>query len=224
MTRVIVQEGVWPTGTYNGCKDNYIDKNNITSNYGGNAYCIVNDDNSSLIAFAQLQDIIPSGITITNAALKLMARDTLQYAPTSTGTMHVFQCLKPWQQLTSTWQNWKTTILSSFPWGQNGARSGDLSGQENSSSSQPDRKSLTYPSTIGKLASYTWSLDFTKHQTVISGVEAFSTLVGEYVSGVYTDSRGFILEAQTNNPIDMSFYSSEESDSSKRPILIVDYE
>jgi len=99
-TTISFQDGVWPTSSYSGTRDTYLDRNAPSTNYGSSATLWVEGDTGRPALLRWKNFTVPAGSTVKSATITLNVTD-----PTS-GTYNLYALKRDWWEGYATWNSY----------------------------------------------------------------------------------------------------------------------
>ncbi len=111
-TSIAFQDGLFPSVTYAGTHDTYINSGSSKTNYGSSSTLTVDGSPDKAALFKWDVSAIPAGSTVTSAVIELNISNA------ATDTYQVYALNRAWDELSATWQqfaagqNWSTAGAS----------------------------------------------------------------------------------------------------------------
>jgi hypothetical protein len=224
----VYQEGIFPTAAYTGTQDTHIIKNTKDSNQGGSPLFEEGDWNAptgydhkeALLGF----DIaaLPAGKKLQSAQIGVFF-DSSRNGSYNDHTVYIRQVMKAWNQGTGCCSDGPTALAGEASW--NNARSGEEAWEVPGAYGTTDIMAPSPEvSAVFGAASQRW---------VSFEGDGLKSMIKDWMSGFFpnngvkiTQCQGFACaEADANTYVNgaYDFCSSEHSDVTRRPILILNY-
>ena len=192
------RNGQWPTSSYLGTLDTYMNQATPTTNYEANGYWTLTSNSAGSNSGGLLRfdlSAMPSNLIVTNVVLGLT---TTSYAQTIDSFFIIYQSRRTWNSSQATWNVYTT--------GNNWTTAGAQS-----------TVSDIYPTSLGTI--HDGGLINTYYETILnaSGV----AVVQGWISNPATNN-GFVIETYNNaTNVNNSFYDSDQGGVYLRPVLYV---